>query len=110
MRPHNRRKGGRFVGSDDDPHFPDLEISGEPPTGSGETALPTVRIPVQCRDCGRDQLAEYPIPVVAIALTRWNNLLLHSCCGRDSWDASAEELQRIRAHLGAAWLDAFAMR
>ena len=84
----------------------DINSTRPPP----EPAAPTVLIPVHCRACGRDQLAGYPIPVVAVALTRWNNLLLHACCRGESWDATPAELRRIREHLGSAWIQAFATR
>jgi hypothetical protein len=66
---------------------------------------PVVEIPVRCAACGRESLVEFPVLVIATALTRWNNLRLYSACHDVSWDASPSELQFIRQHLGADWID-----
>lgn len=68
---------------------------------------PTIRFPVTCPQCGREELAEFPIADVASALLlRRNTLHLYASCHDYYWAASQWELQQIREYLGAPWLDA----
>lgn len=65
----------------------------------------TVRLALICPTCGNEQVVEYPVAVVAIALTRWNNMNLHSSCHPISWSASPCELKKIRDHMGENWIE-----
>jgi hypothetical protein len=72
---------------------------------SNSEEAPTL-VPVRCPICGQESVAIFPAIVVVVALTRWNNLGLHSSCHLASWNASKLELKNIRAHLGESWIDA----
>ena len=65
---------------------------------------PTILMPVQCPKCGGKSLSAFPILVVQIALTRWNNIALYANCHEESWDASEEEVVALRAFVGEEWL------
>ena len=65
-----------------------------------------VSLPVRCRRCGVVTLVEFPTVVVVTALTRWNQLALHSHCHDEKWDASAAEIQAIRDYVGHDWVEA----
>jgi hypothetical protein len=65
-----------------------------------------VLVPLTCPTCGTEQFVACPVAVVVTALTRWNNMHLHSPCHPVSWNASQSELQRIRHHVGEAWIEA----
>jgi hypothetical protein len=67
-----------------------------------QLATPSVLIPVTCPACGALNLMEYPAIVVAVATTRWNNMLLTSPCHDVAWDASHAELTAIREFIRPA--------
>ena len=67
-------------------------------------------IPVICRHCGKETITGFPELVVATALRRWNHMALHAGCHKGSWDASDEEVQRVRDYVGQAWLEAYPLR
>jgi len=75
------------------------------PDDNADPEQPVVQIPVNCPVCGTERLAEFPVAVVAIALTRWNNMRLQTTCHDVAWDATPRDLQRIRGYLGSQWLD-----
>jgi hypothetical protein len=64
----------------------------------------TISLPVTCPHCGASSMSEFPLPVVLIALTRWNNMALYAECHATSWSASPDELERLREYLGPDWL------
>ena len=76
----------------------------EPVQDTPDIAL--VKIPVQCPQCGTEQLCDYPEPVVLVALTRWNNMNLHAPCHDVYWSASRSELRAIREYLSEDWIEA----
>jgi len=51
-------------------------------------------------------MSEFPVQVVLIALTRWNNIALYASCHDAKWSARPAEVQQIRDYLGTEWLDA----
>jgi len=63
-----------------------------------------VALPVRCPQCDAQGLSEFPVAVVVIALTKWNNMCLYSPCHDGSWDAGEKELEAIRQYLGRDWL------
>jgi len=65
----------------------------------------SVALPVNCPRCGESSWSEFPVEVVRIALTQWNNMALYCHCHEANWSASPEEIQRIRVYLGKDWLD-----
>jgi hypothetical protein len=65
-----------------------------------------IALPVTCPQCGVDSWFEFPVQVVVIALTSWNNMALRASCHEESWSATESELTKIRDHLGAAWIEA----
>jgi len=66
--------------------------------------IPMVAIPVRCPQCGAVGLSEFPVMVVAVALVKWNNMCLYAPCHAGGWDASQEEIDAIRRHLGHEWI------
>lgn len=66
----------------------------------------TVRFPVTCPECGNERLTEFPVDVVVDALRRGTNICLLATCHDVIWDATDIEVEQIREHLGAIWLDA----
>jgi hypothetical protein len=62
-----------------------------------------ISLPVVCPRCGAVSMSEYPIQVVLMALTRWNNMALYCNCHESPWSASPADMQRIRDYLGAEW-------
>jgi hypothetical protein len=71
---------------------------------------PNVVLTVTCPSCGKDALAQFPIMVVATALTQWNSMMLHGSCCVPSWEASSAEFQAIRDSLGEGWIQANRLR
>ena len=65
----------------------------------------TISVPVTCRKCGTESLIDFPILVVVVALTQWNQLALYTHCHDGQWDATPRELDAIRRHLGEAWIE-----
>jgi hypothetical protein len=65
-----------------------------------------ISLPVLCPRCGQSSQTKFPVPVVVIALTRWNNMALYCECHDSNWTATQEEIQTLRAYLGQEWLDA----
>ena len=44
-------------------------------------------------------MSEFPVQVVLIALTRWNNIALYASCHDAKWSARPAEVQQIRDYL-----------
>lgn len=44
-------------------------------------------------------MSNFPIGVVIVALTQWNQMALHASCHESSWNASPSDLQAIRAYI-----------
>lgn len=66
---------------------------------------PRVRFPVSCPVCRKEVIAEYrPVDIVG-ALINGRPIHLYAACHDRSWIASYIEIQQIRGHLGATWLD-----
>jgi hypothetical protein len=61
---------------------------------------PTVRFPVICPKCGREQLNEYPVAEVAAALLSDGKLRLLAACHDYTWNATPTELEQVREYLG----------
>ena len=60
---------------------------------------PTIRFPVTCPQCGREELREYAVAEVAAALlARPGRLRLHTDCHQCHWDACPAELAQIREY------------
>ena len=64
----------------------------------------TIRLPTKCPKCGGESLVEFPVIVVATALTKWNHMALRANCCRVSWNASDSEIQQIKEYLGEPWI------
>jgi hypothetical protein len=56
---------------------------------------PTVRFPVVCPKCGREQLTEFPINEVLYAFNRGSEIILVATCHDVIWTATELELQQI---------------
>jgi hypothetical protein len=66
--------------------------------------VPVISLPVRCPQCGALTSTEFPVVVVTIALVKWNNMCLYAACHEGTWDASDRELDLLRQHVGANWL------
>ncbi len=65
---------------------------------------PTIRFPVSCPKCGREELGEYPVAEVAAALiTPASTLRLYAQCHEYHWTARPAELEQIREYL-SEWM------
>jgi hypothetical protein len=63
---------------------------------------PTIQFPVNCPQCGREELGEFPVAEVAAALLAPSSTLrLYSRC--HEWTARPTELAQIREYL-AVWM------
>jgi hypothetical protein len=62
---------------------------------------PTVRFPVTCPQCGKEQLDDFPVAEVAAALLSGGGLMLIAACHQYAWSATSTELEQIREYLGA---------
>jgi hypothetical protein len=60
---------------------------------------PTVRFPVVCPKCGREQLTELPIDEVLYAFNRESEIILVATCHDVIWTATELELQQIYEYL-----------
>ena len=60
---------------------------------------PTIRFPVACPKCGREQLTEFPINEVADALDRGSDISLVATCHDVIWTATESELEQIHQYL-----------
>ena len=66
---------------------------------------PRVSFAIRCPVCGQEALAQYRTVDVVGALINGRPIHLYAACHDRSWTASYVEVQQIRAHLGAAWLE-----
>jgi hypothetical protein len=64
---------------------------------------PTVRFPVACPKCGREQLTEFPVDVVADALQRGSDICLVATCHDVIWTATELELEQIHQYREALY-------
>lgn len=65
---------------------------------------PTIKFPVSCPKCGREELGEYGVAEVAAALLAPNSpLRLYARCHEYHWTARPAELAQIREYL-SAWM------
>ena len=60
---------------------------------------PTVRFPVACPKCGREQLTEFPINEVLHAFNSGSEIILVATCHDVIWTATELELQQIYEYL-----------
>ena len=60
---------------------------------------PTIKFPVVCPKCGREQLSELPIDEVVYALNRGTDICLVATCHDVIWTATEPELQQIHDYL-----------
>jgi hypothetical protein len=65
-----------------------------------------VHFPVRCPVCGQESIAQYRSIDVLGALLNGRPIHLYAACHDRSWIASYIEVQQIRAHLGATWMQA----
>jgi hypothetical protein len=63
---------------------------------------PTIRFPVACPKCGREQLTEFPINEVVDALNRGSDISLVATCHDVIWTATELELEQIHEYLAVA--------
>jgi hypothetical protein len=63
---------------------------------------PTIRFPVACPKCGREQLTEFPINLVVDALDRGSDITLLATCHDVIWTATELELEQIHQYLVVA--------
>ena len=63
---------------------------------------PTVRFPVACPKCGREQLTEFPINEVLHAFNSGSEIILVATCHDVIWTATELELQQIYEYLAIA--------
>ena len=59
---------------------------------------PTIKFPVVCPQCGREQLSEMPTDEVVYALTRGSDISLVATCHDVIWTATELELQQIQEY------------
>jgi hypothetical protein len=60
---------------------------------------PTIRFPVACPKCGREQLTELPVSEVEDALNRRSDISLVATCHDVIWTATELELEQIHEYL-----------
>jgi hypothetical protein len=60
---------------------------------------PTIRFPVACPECGREQLTEFPMNEVVDALDRGSDISLVATCHDVIWTATELELEQIQEYL-----------
>jgi phage terminase large subunit GpA-like protein len=60
---------------------------------------PTIRFPVVCPKCGREQLTEFPTNEVVYALKRGSDICLVATCHDVIWNATERELEQIHEYL-----------
>ena len=58
----------------------------------------TIRFPVVCPKCGREQLSELPTDEVVYALGRGSEISLVATCHDVIWTATELELQQIQEY------------
>jgi hypothetical protein len=63
---------------------------------------PTIRFPVACPKCGREQLTEFPLNEVLDALDRGSDICLVATCHDVIWTATELELEQIHQYLVVA--------
>jgi hypothetical protein len=63
---------------------------------------PTIRFPVACPKCGREQLTEFPLNEVVDALDRGSDISLVATCHDVIWTATELELEQIHQYLVVA--------
>lgn len=63
---------------------------------------PSIRFPVACPKCGREQLTEFPISEVADALDKGSDISLVATCHDVIWTATDLELEQIHQYLVVA--------
>jgi hypothetical protein len=63
---------------------------------------PTIRFPVACPKCGREQLTELPVGEVLEALKRGSDISLVATCHDLIWTATELELEQIHENLVVA--------
>jgi hypothetical protein len=63
---------------------------------------PTIRFPVACPKCGREQLTEFPLNEVLDALDRGSDISLVATCHDVIWTATELELEQIHQYLVVA--------
>ena len=63
---------------------------------------PTIRFPVACPKCGREQLTEFPLNEVVDALDRGSDISLVATCHDMIWTATELELELIHQYLVVA--------
>ena len=64
-----------------------------------------VSFPIRCPECGKQAITQYRAIDVVGALINGRPIHLYTACHDRSWIASYVEVQQIRAHVGAAWLE-----
>jgi hypothetical protein len=60
---------------------------------------PTIRFPVVCPDCGKENLAELSIAALADALISNEKIRLRAACHDAGWIASPTEIAQVRAYM-----------
>ncbi|MEA3174597.1 MAG: hypothetical protein QOF42_2008 [Gammaproteobacteria bacterium] len=65
----------------------------------------TIRFPVVCPKCGREQLGELPIDEVVYALNGGSDISLVATCHDVIWTATEPELHQIHEYLDAGFVD-----
>jgi hypothetical protein len=63
---------------------------------------PTIRFPVACPKCGREQLTEFPMNEVVDALDKGSDISLVATCHDVIWTATELELEQIHEYLVVA--------
>jgi len=63
---------------------------------------PTIRFPVACPTCGREQLTEFPLNEVLDALDRGSDISLVATCHDVIWTATELEMEQIHQYLVVA--------
>jgi hypothetical protein len=65
-----------------------------------------VSFPIRCPVCGQEVVTQYRAVDIVGAIINGRPIHLFAACHEQSWIAGYVEVQQIRAHLGATWLDA----
>jgi hypothetical protein len=64
-----------------------------------------VSFPIRCPVCGGEVITQYRAADLVGALINGRPIHLYAACHDQSWVAGYIEVQQIRAHLGARWID-----
>jgi|SRR5882724_411541 len=62
---------------------------------------PSLRFPVVCPVCAKEQIATLPIATLTRGLLTGKSIRLYAACHDKYWDATSVEKEQLREYLGA---------